>query len=169
MPANESPFVASCSDRSDRSSDRNDRVFHPADAGHRPTGPGTKVYDGRKNAACSSESCARGQVQDCGDPAILFIPGAEGEGFLAYPASSIKSRKWTSREQYVRLIKERGGNIFLSHVEEKLDWPVQGLDGIEIYNHHTDVKDESIEGWLTVDGEQRPWIYSNPIYVRQSN
>jgi len=22
-----------------------------------------------------------------------------------------------------------------------------------------------IEGWLTVDGEQRPWIYSNPIYV----
>ena len=26
-----------------------------------------------------------------------------------------------------------------------------------------------IQGWLTVDGEQRPWIYSNPIYVRQAN
>lgn len=23
-----------------------------------------------------------------------------------------------------------------------------------------------VEGWLTVDGENRPWIYSNPIYVR---
>jgi hypothetical protein len=23
-----------------------------------------------------------------------------------------------------------------------------------------------IEAWLEVDGEQRPWIYSNPIYVR---
>jgi len=69
---------------------------------------------------------------------ILFIPGAESEGFLAYPSSSIKGRKWSSREEYIQIIKERGGNIFLSHVEEKLDWPVQGLDGIEIYNNHTD-------------------------------
>ena len=23
-----------------------------------------------------------------------------------------------------------------------------------------------IEGWLDVDGEERPWFYSNPIYVR---
>jgi hypothetical protein len=23
-----------------------------------------------------------------------------------------------------------------------------------------------LEAWLTVDGEQRPWIYANPIYVR---
>ena len=23
-----------------------------------------------------------------------------------------------------------------------------------------------IEAWLELDGEQRPWIYSNPIYVR---
>jgi hypothetical protein len=23
-----------------------------------------------------------------------------------------------------------------------------------------------VEAWLEVDGEQRPWIYSNPIYVR---
>jgi hypothetical protein len=23
-----------------------------------------------------------------------------------------------------------------------------------------------VEAWLDVDGEQRPWIYSNPIYVR---
>jgi len=23
-----------------------------------------------------------------------------------------------------------------------------------------------IEGWLKLDGELRPWIYSNPIFVR---
>lgn len=23
-----------------------------------------------------------------------------------------------------------------------------------------------VEGWLTLDGEERPWLYSNPIYVR---
>jgi hypothetical protein len=80
---------------------------------------------------------------------VLFIPGAETEGFLVYPVSSIKGRKWTSREEYIRIVKERGGNIFLSHVEEKLDWQVQGLDGIEIYNNHTDVKDEpGFYAWL---------------------
>lgn len=33
------------------------------------------------------------------------------------------------------------------------------------------VKEEGayrIEAWLTVDGEDRPWIYSNPIYVRKA-
>ena len=74
---------------------------------------------------------------------VLFIPGAESEGFLAYPMASIRGRKWTSREEYIRIIKESGGNIFLSHVEEKLDWPVTGVDGLEIYNNHTDVKDEA--------------------------
>ena len=23
-----------------------------------------------------------------------------------------------------------------------------------------------VEGWLKLDGEERPWIYSNPIYMR---
>jgi hypothetical protein len=80
---------------------------------------------------------------------VLFIPGAESEGFLIYPVSSIKGRKWASRDEFVKIVKERGGNIFLSHVEEKLDWPVQGLDGIEIYNNHTDIKDETaFYAWL---------------------
>lgn len=30
----------------------------------------------------------------------------------------------------------------MSHAEERLDWPQNELDGMEIYNHHTDVKDE---------------------------
>jgi len=80
---------------------------------------------------------------------VLFIPGAEHEGFLAYPIRSIKGKTWVSREAYVRLVRSGGGNIFLSHVEDKLDWPTEELDGLEIYNHHTDIKDEgAFTMWL---------------------
>jgi hypothetical protein len=77
---------------------------------------------------------------------VLFIPGAESEGFLVYPRKSIiKSyinKSWKTRADYIDLITRGGGNIFLSHVEERLDWPADRLDGLEIYNHHTDYKDE---------------------------
>jgi hypothetical protein len=78
---------------------------------------------------------------------VLFIPGAESEGFLVYPQSSIIAahinKSFKTRDEYVRLVKQTGGNIFLSHVEEKLDWPLAELDGLEIYNHHTDLTDEN--------------------------
>jgi hypothetical protein len=73
---------------------------------------------------------------------VLFIPGAEAEGFLAFPVASVGNKQISNREDFVRTIKQGGGNIFLSHVEEKLDWATDGLDGLEIYNHHTDIKDE---------------------------
>jgi hypothetical protein len=85
---------------------------------------------------------------------VLFIPGAEADGFLLYPIASIRDQKTATREQLVAAVKAGGGNIFLSHVEEKLDWPTENLDGLEIYNHHTDVKDETafnlwLQGALT--------------------
>ncbi len=73
---------------------------------------------------------------------VLFIPGAEAEGFLAYPQRSIKSQRFSSRDEYIALIRRGGGNIFLCHVEERFDWPTNELDGLEIYNNHTDIKDE---------------------------
>lgn len=85
---------------------------------------------------------------------VLFIPGAEHEGFLAYPQTSIQSfireKAWKTRDDYIGIIKAEGGNIFLSHVEERLDWDTSRLDGLEIYNHHTDIKDEGAYlMWLT--------------------
>jgi hypothetical protein len=78
---------------------------------------------------------------------VLFIPGAESEGFLIYPQRSIietfPDKSWKTRENFIELVRQKGGNIFLSHVEERLDWPVDKLDGLEIYNHHSDYKDES--------------------------
>jgi hypothetical protein len=73
---------------------------------------------------------------------VLFIPGAEAEGFLVYPQRSIKNEKFASREEYISLVKRDGGSIFLSHVEERPEWPTEALDGLEIYNHHSDLKDE---------------------------
>lgn len=73
---------------------------------------------------------------------VLFIPGAEADGFLLYPLASIRDKKSQSKEELVSIVKEGGGNIFLSHVEERPDWKTDNLDGLEIYNHHSDVKDE---------------------------
>lgn len=81
---------------------------------------------------------------------VLFIPGAEHEGFLAYPQASLKGKNWKTRDEYTELVKRGGGNIFLCHAEERLDWDTSRLDGIEIYNHHTDIKDEgAFLMWLT--------------------
>lgn len=85
---------------------------------------------------------------------VLFIPGSEDRGFLSFPIKSIKGMEAGSREQYIAMIRSDGGNIFLSHVEERPDWPTDQLDGLEIYNHHTDVKNEGafnlwLQGTLT--------------------
>lgn len=80
---------------------------------------------------------------------VLFIPGAEDRGFLSFPVKSIKGGDTGSREQYIEMVRSGGGNIFLSHVEERSDWPTDQLDGLEIYNHHTDVKNEgAFSLWL---------------------
>jgi len=85
---------------------------------------------------------------------VLFIPGAEDQGFLSFPMKSIKGIDAGKREQYIETVRAGGGNIFLSHVEERFDWPTDQLDGLEIYNHHTDVKNEGafnlwLQGTLT--------------------
>jgi len=80
---------------------------------------------------------------------VLFIPGAEDQGFLSFPMKSIKGVETADRQKYIQAIRKDGGNIFLCHVEERFDWPTDQLDGLEIYNHHTDVKDEgAFQLWL---------------------
>jgi len=36
----------------------------------------------------------------------------------------------------------RSGLMFVSHLQERMDWNIQGLTGVEIYNTHADFKDE---------------------------
>ena len=80
---------------------------------------------------------------------VLFIPGSEDRGFLSFPMKSIKGIEAGSRDRYIEMVRSGGGNIFLCHVEERPDWPTDQLDGLEIYNHHTDVKNEAaFQLWL---------------------
>jgi hypothetical protein len=71
---------------------------------------------------------------------VLFIPGAEVNGFLAYPTKSILNRMELKGADFVNTVNLDEGMIFLSHIEERKDHPVDGLTGLEIYNRHWDAK-----------------------------
>jgi hypothetical protein len=73
---------------------------------------------------------------------VLLIPGAETEGFLAYPRRSIQGQKTESPQAFADLVRASGGLVFLCHLEERMDWQIAHLTGTEIYNTHADFKDE---------------------------
>jgi hypothetical protein len=73
---------------------------------------------------------------------VLLIPGAETGGFLAYPKRSIQDEKTEGHQAFADLVRSTGGQIFLCHLEERMDWEIDGLTGSEIYNTHADFKDE---------------------------
>jgi hypothetical protein len=71
---------------------------------------------------------------------VLFIPGAEVNGFLVYPETSILKRMDLKGSDFIRTVTVGEGMIFLSHLEERKDHPVDGLTGLEIDNRHYDAK-----------------------------
>ena len=73
---------------------------------------------------------------------VLLIPGAETQGFLAFPKQSLRGLKAGSPQEFSDLVRRGNGLTFLSHLEERMDWEIRGLTGTEIYNTHADFKDE---------------------------
>ncbi len=73
---------------------------------------------------------------------VLLIPGAETGGFLVFPTQSLRGLLGGPPQEFSDLVRRRGGLMFLSHLEERMDWDVRGLTGTEIYNTHADLKDE---------------------------
>lgn len=73
---------------------------------------------------------------------VLMIPGAEMQGFLAWPTMSLRGVTPSSPQELSDLIRGRDGQVFVSHPEERMDWQIQGVTGMEIYNTHADFKDE---------------------------
>src|SRR3954454_16084449 len=65
---------------------------------------------------------------------VLFVPGSEAHGFLVYPTASILNRMDLKTPDFVRTVTADGGMIFLSHIEERRDHPLDGLTGLEIDN-----------------------------------
>jgi len=75
---------------------------------------------------------------------VLFIRGYEmGGGFMPWglPDDTILRRS-EDLEVTARQIKEKGGLLFFAHTEEDRLWDLPELNGMEIYNIHTDTKDE---------------------------
>jgi hypothetical protein len=73
---------------------------------------------------------------------VLLIPGAETDGFLVYPTHSLRGLEKGKPQEFTDLVRRQGGLMFLSHLEERMDWDIRGLTGSEIYNTHADLKDE---------------------------
>lgn len=71
---------------------------------------------------------------------VLLIPGAEMKGMLVYPTMSLRPFESADSQQTTQIVRNRGGHVFLSHLEERMDWQIQGLTGVEIYNTHADFK-----------------------------
>jgi len=74
---------------------------------------------------------------------VLLIPGAEMKGMLVYPTLSLKQYESSEPIDLARLVRSRGGHAFLSHLEERMDWEIPGLSGVEIYNTHADFKKQA--------------------------
>ena len=73
---------------------------------------------------------------------VLLIPGAETNGMLIYPRQSIKEIEGAKPQEMSDFVRNRDGLTFVSHLEERMDWELSGITGVEIYNTHADVKDE---------------------------
>jgi hypothetical protein len=73
---------------------------------------------------------------------VLLIPGAESQGFLVFPTMSLHGLAFGGPQEFSDLVRGRGGLMFVSHLEERMDWDIRGVTGMEIYNTHADCKDE---------------------------
>ncbi|MDQ3625277.1 MAG: histidinol phosphatase, partial [Verrucomicrobiota bacterium] len=71
---------------------------------------------------------------------VLFVPGSEIRGFLIYPMASILDKMEQPGPEFIQTVTAGEGMIFLSHIEERAEHPVDGLTGLEIYNRHWDAR-----------------------------
>ena len=62
---------------------------------------------------------------------------------MLYPGHSILDRMQDPLPRFIEAVRADGGLIFLSHIEERPDHPMDGLDGMEIYNRHADAKKDA--------------------------
>lgn len=73
---------------------------------------------------------------------ILLIPGAESNGFLAFPKTSVQNLGFGAPQEFIDLVRRTGGLIFLSHLEVRFAWNFSQMTGAEVYNSHADAMDE---------------------------
>jgi len=75
---------------------------------------------------------------------VLIEPGSEKQGFDTWPLDSTIIDWKIDKDTIAKNIVSKGGIIFYAHTEEPHNWSNPDYQGMEIYNFHTDTKDESL-------------------------
>jgi acetyl esterase/lipase len=86
---------------------------------------------------------------------VLFIAGSEESDRLRFP---LFENEKISREDL----------NFICHIEERYDMPRDGFDGMEIYNRHTDTKDDDDfnAGFAKLMQEKQAWAAFVELYKK---
>jgi hypothetical protein len=100
---------------------------------------------------------------------VLFIPGSEAHGFLIHPEESVALYKGADAGTLLRQVNRGAGMAFLSHVEERVDHPMDGLTGMEIYNRHADALDDgdsmrALVAWMLDPDQSKALARSVELY-----
>ena len=74
---------------------------------------------------------------------VLIESGTESNGMMVNPLDSVVLDWSQSTDTLIHKIVNRGGMALYVHSEEDHDWANPDYQGMEIYNIHTDLKDES--------------------------
>ena len=74
---------------------------------------------------------------------VLIESGSEKQGFDCWPLDSTIIDWRINKDTIAKKIVSSGGIIFYAHTEEPHNWVNPDYQGMEIYNFHTDTKDQS--------------------------
>ena len=92
---------------------------------------------------------------------VLIVPGSEKQGFCTWPLDSAIIDWSVNRDTVAKQVVTSGGIIFYAHSEEDHNWSTPWYQGMEIYNIHTDTKDESLAphilNFIVNGNEYRRW------------
>ena len=109
------------------------------------------LKDTERDFICMSDHCVDGKadysVQWKGlKDGKLFVRGFEmSHGFMPWGLSDDTVLDCSKDPALLaKEIEERGGLLFIAHSEEPREWELPQIKGMEIYNIHTDFKDENM-------------------------
>ena len=94
---------------------------------------------------------------------VIIEPGTENRGLLVWPLIDTVVDWNQETNTVIKQVIADGGLIFYAHTEEPHDWDNPDYQGMEIYNVHTDSKDEDLYSHIVnfiINGNSyRRWAY----------
>ncbi|GMV91159.1 MAG: hypothetical protein AMXMBFR82_09370 [Candidatus Hydrogenedentota bacterium] len=105
---------------------------------------------------------------------ILFVPGFEmSNGFMPWglPYDTVLDCN-EEPEALAQQIVDLGGALFIAHSEEERQWELPQISGMEIYNIHTDFKDENLPALfpdIILSLKKYPDLVMRQLFDRQTD